>query len=250
MDKRERTQRQQQEDLVLNKVLFWCGGGAVLELLLMAVKRWNLSADGGAGVALKVLPFLALALGVAGAYWCGKNRKAGRQSVLPCALCVFFLALGLCSAVLWAYAPAVQILIYLVLVAVVLAILYYLYQREFFLVALLCSGGILGLWQVLRDGESARAYGVLAVVCALILAVAIGAFVLQKAGGVLTLGGKPRELLPKNANYVLVYVTCGLMAAVLIAALVVGSAVGITVYYAVPVAWLLIMAVYYTVKLM
>ena len=42
----------------------------------------------------------------------------------------------------------------------------------------------------------------------------------------------------------------GLIAAALVAALALGAVVTVMVYYAVPVAWLLIMAVYYTVKLM
>ena len=54
-------------------------------------------------------------------------------------------------------------------------------------------------------------------------------------------------MLPKSANSALLYVTCGVVAAVVIAALLLG---GLAVLYGVLVAWLLILAVYYTVRLM
>ena len=70
---------------------------------------------------------------------------------------------------------------------------------------------------------------------------------LQTSGGILKLGGKELRLFPKNANYAMLYVTCIVVAAVLVAALLLGS---LPVLYGVMVAWLLIMAVYYTVRLM
>ena len=82
------------------------------------------------------------------------------------------------------------------------------------------------------------------------MAVAVLARVLQSRGGVLSIKGKSLEVLPKNANYALLYITCAVIAAALVAALALGAVVTVMVYYAVPVAWLLIMAVYYTVKLM
>lgn len=71
--------------------------------------------------------------------------------------------------------------------------------------------------------------------------------VMQAAGGKLRLKGNWVEVLPKSANYALLYVTCGVVAAVVIAALLLG---GLAVLYGVLVAWLLILAVYYTVRLM
>ena len=71
--------------------------------------------------------------------------------------------------------------------------------------------------------------------------------IMQTSGGKLKLGEKWVEILPKSANYVLLYVTCAVVAVVVIAALVLGA---LTLLYGVLVAWLLILAVYYTVRLM
>ena len=83
-----------------------------------------------------------------------------------------------------------------------------------------------------------------------LIVVAAVAAAAQRSEGVLTLKEKKLELLPKTANYLLIYISCVLMALVLIASLILGTGVGEMVYYAVPTAWVLIMAVYYTVKLM
>ena len=87
-----------------------------------------------------------------------------------------------------------------------------------------------------------------AIVLGVLLVGAVVVFrVMQTAGGKLKLGGKWREILPKSANYALLYVTCAVVAAVAIAALLLGA---VTLLYGVLVAWLLILAVYYTVRLM
>ena len=76
------------------------------------------------------------------------------------------------------------------------------------------------------------------------------AFLCRKAQGgrgVVELGGRTWELLSGDANYGLLYA-----GAVIALVTLVVAAIGISsmVLYAVSVAWVLIMAVYYTVKLM
>ena len=96
-------------------------------------------------------------------------------------------------------------------------------------------------------GASAVGYAY-AVVLAVILVAALVVFrMIQKNQGKLSVKGKLTRVLPKNANYALLYVTCAVVAVVAIAAAVLG---GLTVLYGVLVAWLLILAVYYTVRLM
>ena len=108
--------------------------------------------------------------------------------------------------------------------------------------------GLLGVKVVpYHFGFPAIAYGY-AVVLGVALVGAVVVFrVMQAAGGKLRLKGNWVEVLPKSANYALLYVTCGVVAAVVIAALLLG---GLAVLYGVLVAWLLILAVYYTVRLM
>ena len=69
----------------------------------------------------------------------------------------------------------------------------------------------------------------------------------QTENGMLELNGKNVRLFAKDANYALLYLGAIILLVVLILA-----AIGINqmALYAVTVAWLLIAAVYYTVKLM
>ena len=89
---------------------------------------------------------------------------------------------------------------------------------------------------------------VLLTVIALIL-VAVLALALEKKGGAVVLAGREMQLLPRKANYLLVYVTCigGIVAVA--AAQFAGAAVAYYLMYA-AVAWVFALLVYYTVKMM
>lgn len=268
MDNRERTEkqrikaeRQRQEDVALSKVLYWFGGAVVMEILLFLTKRYYIDYEltdfgidlaYGIGQVLKFLPIAALVLGALGLAWCFSHKKQGKGGVLTWAVSVFLLGLAVCSFLVYRFNPSgADLLTYLIPVTAVLALIYYLYQKEFFSVALVCTAGIVGLWAMFKDGGmGARTYALLVCLGIFLVAVAVLARVLQSKGGVLAIKGRTLELLPKNANYALIYVTCGLIAVVLAAALILGGVVTVMAYYAAPVAWLLIMAVYYTVKLM
>ena len=91
------------------------------------------------------------------------------------------------------------------------------------------------------------AYGYAAVLAVVVLVAAVFFRKAQTNQGKLTLSGKLVRLLPKTANYPLLYVTCALVLAILVAVLLLGS---LTLLYGILVGWLLILAVYYTVRLM
>ena len=130
----------------------------------------------------------------------------------------------------------------------VLALIYYLYQREFFCAAVLSALGLLAVRVVPQyAGHPVLAIGYAVVLAVLVLAALVLFFRLQKGQGRMAVKGAPVQILPKNANYALLYATCAVVAAVLAAALALGS---LTLLYGVLVAWLLILAVYYTVRLM
>ena len=257
MDKRERTERAKQEDAILNKVLLWIVGAVVLEALLLLLNKYYVHyivADIEIAAALhKILPILAVVCAV-GFVLCGiwtltlyRQKKKMR---LAAALTIIFAALAVCSAVArWIpNGTGVRLLYVGVPVIAVLAMIYYLYQREFFLVALLSTAGLAGLWlNQRRDGHPAVVYTGLIALGVILVACVVLAWRLQSNRGMVTLKGKQVQLLPKQANYVMIYVTCGLVAAVLAAGVVLGT---MMILYAVLVAWLLVMAVYYTVKLM
>ncbi len=258
--KRRRAERQRQEDKALSHVLLWVVGAILLELLLFLVKNHYCNfevTDGGIALAgaigsgLGWARFVGLGLGIGGLVWALLRTRKGKEGPMVWALSVFMLAVGIFSVLIYANTAAVEMLIYLTPVAVLLAMVYLLYRQEFFLVALTCAVTILGIWLILREGgANLRTYVVAGGLGVILLALVLFLRVLQRKGGSLTWGGRPRTLLGKRTNYALLYVTCGLMALSLLAAVLVGPSVAATIHYAAPVAWLLIMAVYYTVRLM
>ena len=253
--KEQQAQRAKQEDEILNKVLWWIVGSVILEMLLLLLNKVyvNYTVDqidlayalrGVFQVLAIVLPIcFVVVLGV----WLAA-RKSGRLVRLTGGLTLVFLALAVCVVIRVFDNSGVKFLYLAVPAVAVLALIYYLYQREFFFSAVLSALGLLGIKLLPRiKGASVIGYGY-AVALAVILVAALVVFrMLQKNEGKLSVKGKLTQVLPKSANYALLYVTCGVVAAVAIAAVVLG---GLTVLYGVLVAWLLILAVYYTVRLM
>lgn len=257
MNKRDRAERARQEDAVLNKVLLWIVGAVVLEALLLLLNKYYvdyivadipimLAIHEALPIAAVVFALLLAACGVWAWIWHQKGKKVG----LPTGLTIAFAALAVC-AVIARWVPngtGIRFLYVAVPVVAVLAMIYYLYQREFFLVSVISAAGLCGLWLLQRrEGHETFVYTCLIALGVALVGCAVVAWVLQSAKGALILRGKQVQLLPKKANYVPIYVTCGLDAAVLVAGVVWGS---MMLLYAVLVAWLLVMAVYYTVKLM
>lgn len=257
MNKKERqAQRAKQEDVILNKVLWWIVGSVVLEALLLLLNkvyvRYTASQIELAYALRGVFQVLAIVLPICfvmlALLWLAA-RRAGRMVKLTGALTLMALILAVCAVVVRVFdASGVKFLYIAVPAVAVLALLYYLYQREFFFSALLCALGLLGVKLLPRVmGAYAVAYAY-AVVLAVILVAALVLFrMMQKSGGRLTVKGKAVRVLPKNVNYALLYVTCAVVAVVDIAAVALGALV---ILYGVLVAWLLILAVYYTVRLM
>ena len=148
MDNRERTEkqrvkaeRQRQEDIALSKVLYWFGGAVVMEVLLFLTKRyyidfdtseWSVNLAYGIGQALKFIPIAALILAVLGFVWCFSRKRQGKGGVLLWAVSSFLLGLAVCSFLVYRFNPSgADLLTYLIPVTAVLALIYYLYQREF-----------------------------------------------------------------------------------------------------------------------
>lgn len=256
--KEKQALRARQEDVILNKVLWWIVGSVLLEMLLLLLNKVyvNYTVDqaqvelayalrGLFQVLAIVLPicFVGMLL-----LWLAA-RRAGRLVRLTGGLTLAALALAACAVVIRVFDSSGVRFLYVAVPAVaVLALIYYLYQREFFFAALLSALGLLGIKVIPRTSLSATvAYGYAVVLAVILVAAAVLFRLLQKNQGKLTVKGKLTRVLPKSANYAMLYVTCALVAAVVIAAAVLG---GLTVLYGVLVAWLLILAVYHTVRLM
>ena len=260
MDKRKdaervRLERARQEDAALNRVLIIIVGAVVLEAILFLLNRFYVSytIDDIARVqailaAVKVLLVAFPICFVGSLVWLLAARKNGRRMLLPGICTGSFAALSICAvAARFFRESGIPALCVLVPALAALGLVYYLYQREFFVVAAASAGGLLGVWLIRRGTGRLVLYPYLILAALALVAAVVLAVMLQKNQGVLKRDGRDVQILPRNANYVMIYVTCALVAAVLIAALAVGGQV---ILYAALVAWLLIMAVYYTVKLM
>lgn len=258
MNKKEqqKAQRAREEDVVLTKVLWWILGAVVLEALLLLLNKVYVkftTEQAYIAVALqgmfKVLAIVLPICFVILLLWTLVFWRSGRSVRLPGVLTGISLVLAVCAVVIHVFYDRGISFLYIAVPAVtVLALIYYLYQREFFFSAALSALGLLGI-KVAAQAESSPlvGYGYLAVLAVLVLAGAVCFRLLQSHKGFWSVKGKAKEILPKNANYAMLYVTCILVAAVVIAALVLGA---LAVLYGVLVAWLLILAVYYTVRLM
>lgn len=250
--------RAKAEEEALNRILCWVAGGSVLEFLLLLLNRYyyyyrmdEMAIAAALSVAVKILAVAGLLCAGAALYWWSGAKKAKKSTALPTVLGFFMLGVSVsCFAAWFFYGNGIRLMYVAVPIAVALAVIFYLYQKEFFLISCESALTLLTVWVCSRGlgGRYAMiAYGCVAL-CALAVAAAAG--VCRKAqaeNGVLEIGGKDVRIFSKDANYTLLYLGSAILLLVLILA-----AVGINqmALYAVTVAWLLIAAVYYTVKLM
>lgn len=252
-DRREEKRRR--EDQALNRVLLWFGGAVLLEFLLLLLNRFYINYDPnglnlarGLAVFLKGLMWVSLAGLAASAVWLAAAWRRGGRRFAPTLCLAVCLALFLCAFIsrVWT-AVGVQFLYLAVPTVAVLALIYYLYQREFFIVAAQGALTLMCLWAYRRLMASHTwvVYGLFAAAFLLTVGTLVFAALLRRRDG---MWGK-RRVLGKDAGYLPLF----LSSAVSLCALAAGPALGLTVAYAaifVVMAWLFIAAVYYTVRLM
>lgn len=255
MDKNEREARRRQEDRALNRALIWVGVAIILEFLLVLVNRYYINYTTATEsinrvlaiqAALSGLRWVSLAALVVCVVWMLVRLSRNGKAALPGILCLAAGILLLCSHIILNFRDTgLRMLFWLVPAWAALALVYYLYQREFFFSALISGLGLLGLWFV-RHAGTASLYTILVVVIVVLLAV--GLFLLKKKDGVLSLGKGRAHLLPQEASYSLPFVSCGVSLVVIALAAFVGGSLAYYLLYAM-VAWLFALLVYYTVKM-
>ncbi len=256
MDKKQREERRRQEDKALNQSLLWVGAAIVLEFILLVVNRWylnfRLSEEEIARAnmmhaLLKAVRMGGLLLTAACLVWLVVQLKSRKKAALPLALTLLCAAVTFCAHTTLAFkSNGIQMLFLLVPALGGLALIYFLYQREFFFSALPAVLSVVGLWFVrARGGIGAES------VLALLGTALTLAFVLlaRKGGGALSLAGTRFQMLPKNSSFPLILATCAASLAVLLLAAVLGATAA---YYLIflMIAWLFALLVYYTVKMM
>ena len=258
MENSKQQMRRKKEDAALNKLLIWFGVAIVYEVIALLLKRFyiNFRSNSTAEVyfayglsrVFSVLQWILPILTVAAVVWLVLNKRSGKAVRAPL-LCTG-LGVLLSFTVILAYRfidTCVMILGVVAPVMAVLALVYYLYQREFFCNTILVGGGIFSLWVYRRFYQLHPRWITAGFVLGWVLlaAAVVLAWKLSQTKG----KWKNRMIFSQKTSYVPTYLTAGITALALLAALLFGSSVA---YYAifVLVTWLFCLAVYYTVRMM
>ncbi len=253
-DKEKRQGRQRAEDAIFNRMLLCLLGVIIAEAVILLVKRFYIdvtASDLSIGIAaalaniFSVFIYVGLVLTVLGVIWTVLNYKKSKPIRLPVICTVGVACLWIISVFAYCfYDNGVKLLIALPFAAAVLILIYFLYQRAFFVSALLTGFGMAGLW-CLRQSE-----GTLVKICfvlgwVILIAIAVLTYVLKKNGGKI---GK-LKLVSNPSSYLTCVITCMVVLVVTLLGFILGAGVAYYLIY-VLVAWLFCMAVYFTVKMM
>ena len=251
--------RRRQEDAALNRLLIWFGAAIVYEAVALLLKRFYLNIDGtnlaeiNFASALfnvfQVLQFAAPVLTVLAVIWYLLSRRKGQRGRLPM-VCAWVLAAVSVTAVASARfydGGGVEALGVVAPVTAVLALIYYLYQKEFFCNTVLTGAGFIALLVYRRSylNHPRMIYFGFALVWIGLAAAVVLAWKLSQTNG----RWNKRQIFSSKTSYVPTYLTAAFTALTLVAALAFGSTVA---YYAIfaLVTWLFCLAVYYTVRMM
>ena len=253
-EKGKREQRASKEDAAFNKMLLWLAGAVVVELVILFLRQVyvNLLFGGAVAYGLKVFfqvfSFAGAALVAAGVVWAVLRVRGGKSAVLPWACTAGVALLWVVSGfAYYLFDAGMNIMMVMPAAGAVLIVIFFLYQRGFFLNAMLAGGGLAALWMFreyyMDHPTTVRvcfALGFAALAAAVVLA-----FLLIRNGGKL---GRV-QVMPADTSYLLTWVTCALTAVSMVLGLVMGAGVAYYLLF-VLAGWLFIQAVFFTVKLM
>lgn len=252
--------KEQMEDRAFNRMLLWLAGTVLTEVVLLLVNRYYVHARveelehlATIHAILGFAPIVGVVLFAGFLYWGLQQKKKGdadRDGIIQIILAAAFLVMGFGAYGMRLYgASAAPLILGIVPGLGVLMLVFYLYQKEFFGCAFVGGLGILGLWVFRTTGAGSHYYLYLALALVIIVAGLALALKLKKANGELTIRGKRVSLLQPGAAYPTYYITAAVTVVLLLAPLALGAAVA---YYSIWVmaAWLFILAVYFTSKLM
>ena len=253
-EKDKREQRRKQEDAAFNKMLLWLLGAVVVELLLLLIKKFYVNFAAGTAVArvllnfFHIFTFLGAVLTAAGIVWAVLYYRKGKHIRVPCICTAAVGGLWVLSVmVYYLYETGINVMLLLPAVAAALIVVYFLYQRVFFLNALMAADGLLLLWLYRRyytwHPTAIRLFFVGGFV--LLAAALVLAFLLRRADG--ELGGL--RLTPPDTDYRMTWITCGVTALAMVLTLALGATAGLYLLFAL-VGWVFIQAVFFTVQLM
>jgi hypothetical protein len=242
------------DEQIFYKILILFLAAFVAEVIFLVLNRLYLYAGTfmTARAIVQVLSYVSIAAAAAGIILFaallkkGKARRgtfvflAGAAGLLACWWMEFF------------YPHGAKYLCYLVPVVLILGLVYYIYPRDFFCSAAMGTVVLLDLWAARRVLGNPKWMGTMWVLAA-VLAVLLAAFgllswKLSKSQGKGTLFGKSYDILPQKAKYPLLYATAIGSIAILLGAMLLGPTAAYFLMFLLG-AYLLVLIVYYTAKL-
>ena len=254
MTDRERRQqtRREEEDAVFNRMLLWVGGAAVAELLVLGLEKLHVEMVFGATPALilrtvfQVFSFLGVALAIACGYWMVRRQQAKQPIRCQAILLVIDVFLWVVSVLTWRwYDVGLEIATLLPIVVAVLILIYFLYQRVFFVSSLFTALGLSVLWIYRIKGDAQDLHRALYVLIALMAVACVGIYLLSKKEGKLF----GLRVLPHDTAYPVLYISAIVDAAAFLAVRLIGAGAVIYLIFALA-AWFFAQVVYFTVKIM
>ncbi|MDD4714926.1 MAG: hypothetical protein PHT34_00015 [Oscillospiraceae bacterium] len=244
----------QQEDLIYRKILILFLAAILLEAAFLALHRLYHFA-GTFMIANYIVwtgKYVALAAVAAGIVWAAARwKKGGARHGVRLA---FAGLLAFCAFVLiyFFYPNGAKYMSIAIPILVLLGLVYYIYPPEFLVSAVLGAIVLTFLFVYRQAAVHVNWMSVLYAVCTvLLLALILCAwltFLLRKQGGMLRLGKKQLRVFPKETEYRMIFFSCGLCALSILASLFWLPLAFIAMF--VIGAYLFVLAVYYTVKLM
>lgn len=251
MANKPNSKRQARETAAMTGAMKFFLAGMVAELYLMIIRRFYLN-----GTAVQMLAWfdylyyfsiIGVVILVAGGALAIMKRGDKKLRETGCWIAVGGAFLALASFLIWKLnAPAVTLLTVAVAVAMLLGILWHLYDRECAYALTILGMSLVALWACRRAVGSAYTASLAKIAVIVYIALlALVVFLVRKA---LTSGGKlgKYRLLPAKANGRTIYSACAVSAVAVATALISVTAA----YYAIWVLALVVfaLAVYYTVK--
>ena len=260
MKKNQNEDQRRQEDQALTRGLVWVGAAIVLELLLLLVNKYFINAhitEAALNMAfafqkgLAAVRVIALAGMVLCAVWTWLNVKKKNCVMTPVSMLIVCGVLTLCAHVSLIYKDSgLRMLFLLVPALAALALVYYLYQRDFFLCGAYSGLGVVTLWMIrYRTNSPVTMYLFLAIMAVVLVVGAVLLGKVRKNEGFVTVNSEKVAFLTADANYTLVYATALVNVAAVALGLLLGGVVAYYLVYAL-VACLFGLLVYYTVKMM
>lgn len=253
-DKEKRQKRQGAEDVVFNRMLLCLLGVVIAEAVILLLKRFYIDFTGtdlslaiavGLSKVFAVFNIVGFVLIVLGVIWSVLSAKKNKPLRLPAICTVVVGCLWIISMLAYHfYDTGVKMLVALPIVAAVLILIYFLYQRAFFVNAILCGCGMAGLW-CFRQSQGTLVTVAFVIGWIALIAIAVITYLLKKKGGKV---GK-YQLVHDQKSYGICWVTCAVVLVATLLGFILGAGFAFYLLY-VLIGWLFCLAVYFTVKLM